>query len=346
MDARQPTRSITRGSRPTPPSPRPTAPATPRCACTVSGPIRPRTGSSTRRRATRRRSSAPGSARTAAGSSPPSSMAGRARTSTSRISRSPKPEWRPLVVGVDARYDVTVDGDRFFVWTNEGASRYRVFRVDPTHPARDQWKEVVAERPDATLEAVSVVGHRLSLGYLKDVVSHLELRDEDGKLVREIRAPDARVGLGPERRGRRRRRVLLVQLVHLSDRDLRDERQERRDVDVLQAQGPGGPVEVRGRAALRDEQGRDEDPVLRRAREGPREDGQHARDALRVRRLPGGADAGVLVVDLSRGSRTAASGRSPTSAAAASTARSGTGRGCATRSSTCSTTTSPSPRSS
>jgi prolyl oligopeptidase len=103
--------------------------------------------------------------------------------------RSPKPEWRPLVVGVDARYEVSVDGDRFFVWTNEGASRYRVFRVDPLHPARDQWKEIVPERADATLEAVTVVGHRLSLAYLKDVVSHLELRDEDGKLVREIALP-------------------------------------------------------------------------------------------------------------------------------------------------------------
>ena len=213
--------------------------------------------------------------------------------------RSPKPEWRPLVVGVDARYDVSVDGDRFFVWTNEGASRYRVFRVDPAHPARDQWKEIVPERADATLEAVTIVGHRLSLGYLKDVVSHLELRDEDGKLVREIELPDPRLGLGPERRGRRRRRLLLVQVVHVSDRDLRDERQERDDVDLLQAQGPGRPVEVRGRAALRDEQGRDEGALLRRARSGPGEDGQHARDALRLRRLPGGADACVLVVDLS-----------------------------------------------
>ncbi len=103
--------------------------------------------------------------------------------------RSGKPEWRPLVTGVDARYDVSVDGDRFFVWTNEGASQYRVFRVDPAHPARDQWKEIVPERPDATLEAVTIVGHHLSLGYLKDVVSHLELRDEDGKLVREVALP-------------------------------------------------------------------------------------------------------------------------------------------------------------
>ncbi len=101
----------------------------------------------------------------------------------------PKPEWRPLVVGTDARYDVSVDGDRFFVWTNEGAPKYRVFRVDPARPERAHWKEVVPERPDATLEAVTIVGHRLSLGYLKDVVSHVELHDEDGKLLREIALP-------------------------------------------------------------------------------------------------------------------------------------------------------------
>ncbi len=103
--------------------------------------------------------------------------------------RSARPEWRPLVVGKDARYDVSVDGDRFFVWTNEGAPKYRVFRVDPMHAEREKWTEIVPERPDATLEGLSIVGHRLSLGYLKDVVSQVELRDEDGKRVREIELP-------------------------------------------------------------------------------------------------------------------------------------------------------------
>jgi len=98
-------------------------------------------------------------------------------------------EWRPLVVGQDARYDVSVDGNRFFVRTNEGAPKYRVFRVDPAVPARDKWTEIVPERLDATLEGLGVVGHKLSLSYLKDVVSRLELRDENGVLVREIALP-------------------------------------------------------------------------------------------------------------------------------------------------------------
>jgi prolyl oligopeptidase len=103
--------------------------------------------------------------------------------------RSPRASWKPLVVGKDARYDVSVDGDRFFVWTNEDAPKYRVFRVDPAHPDRESWKEVVPQRTDATLESVGIVGHQLSLGYLKDVVTHLEVRDEDGKLVREVELP-------------------------------------------------------------------------------------------------------------------------------------------------------------
>jgi prolyl oligopeptidase len=103
--------------------------------------------------------------------------------------RDPKHSWRTLAIGKDARYDVSVDKDRFFVWTNEGAPRYHVFRVDPTHPERERWTEIVPERSDATLETVSVVGHDLSLGYLKDVVSRVEVRDEDGKLVRDVELP-------------------------------------------------------------------------------------------------------------------------------------------------------------
>jgi prolyl oligopeptidase len=102
------------------------------------------------------------------------------------------PRWVPLVVGQDARYDVSVDRGHFFVWTNEGAPKYRVFRVDPAHPDRDQWTEIVPERGDATLESLSIAGHRLTLSYLKDVVSQVEVRDQDGALVRSIDLP----GLG------------------------------------------------------------------------------------------------------------------------------------------------------
>jgi prolyl oligopeptidase len=100
-----------------------------------------------------------------------------------------KPKWQPLVVGQDAIYEVSVDRDRFFVHTNERAPKYRAFRVDPMHPARDAWTEIVPERKDATLQGMAIVGHSLVLDYLKDATSQAELRDEDGKPIRSIDLP-------------------------------------------------------------------------------------------------------------------------------------------------------------
>jgi prolyl oligopeptidase len=103
--------------------------------------------------------------------------------------RAAQPSWKPLMTGRDAIYFATVDRDRFFVRTNEGAPRYRIFRVDSAHTERDRWTEIIPERKDATLEGCSIVGHSLALSYLKDVVSQPELHDEDGKLVRSIALP-------------------------------------------------------------------------------------------------------------------------------------------------------------
>jgi prolyl oligopeptidase len=100
-----------------------------------------------------------------------------------------KRAWTDLAVGKDAIYRVDVDRGSFFVHTNEGAPKYRVFKVDPAKPARDQWKEIVPERSDATLEAAGIVGHALALYYLKDVVAYPEIHDEDGKLIRKTELP-------------------------------------------------------------------------------------------------------------------------------------------------------------
>jgi prolyl oligopeptidase len=102
------------------------------------------------------------------------------------------PKWLPLFVGKDARYEVNVDGNRFFVWTNDGAPNGRVLRVDPAHPEPRYWRELVAERKDAILQGLTVVGHHLALSYLKDIATVLELREEDGRRAREISLP----GLG------------------------------------------------------------------------------------------------------------------------------------------------------
>jgi prolyl oligopeptidase len=98
--------------------------------------------------------------------------------------------WTTLVSGKDAIYDLDVFRDRFYVATNEGAPNRRVFAVDPGHPARSAWREIVPERKNATLESANLVGGKLALVYLKDVLSQVEIRDLDGKLVRELPLPE------------------------------------------------------------------------------------------------------------------------------------------------------------
>ena len=107
-----------------------------------------------------------------------------------RDARSAGSPWTTLVSGQDSIYDLDVFRDRFYVNTNEGAPNRRVFAVDPAHPDRGSWREIIPERKDATLESASLVGGKLAVVYLKDVLSRVEIRDLDGKLARELPLPE------------------------------------------------------------------------------------------------------------------------------------------------------------
>jgi prolyl oligopeptidase len=98
-------------------------------------------------------------------------------------------EWQTLVAGVDALFDLKIWRDKFYVFTNDGAPKYRLFRVDPAKPARADWTEIVAEQKDATLEGVSIVGERLVLTYLRNAASEIEVHGLDGRLVRKVELP-------------------------------------------------------------------------------------------------------------------------------------------------------------
>ncbi|MEZ4403170.1 MAG: prolyl oligopeptidase family serine peptidase [Kofleriaceae bacterium] len=100
----------------------------------------------------------------------------------------PSAPWQALAVGIDANFDVTVWKDRFYVTTNDGAPRYRVFRVDPAKPARAAWQEIVPQTAD-TLEHAAIVGGKLVLTYLRDVASVIEIHELDGKLIRTVALP-------------------------------------------------------------------------------------------------------------------------------------------------------------
>jgi len=63
-----------------------------------------------------------------------------------------------------------------------------VVAIDPARPEPAAWRTVVAESED-TLDGLGVVGGALSLSYLHQASSRLELRDLDGGLLREVELP-------------------------------------------------------------------------------------------------------------------------------------------------------------
>ena len=97
-------------------------------------------------------------------------------------------KWTPLATKIDANFDLTIWRDQFYVTTNDGAPRYRVFKVDPRRPARAHWREIVREG-EATLESTSVVGEKLVLTYLRNAATEIEVHDLGGKLVRKLEVP-------------------------------------------------------------------------------------------------------------------------------------------------------------
>ncbi|MBA3541491.1 MAG: S9 family peptidase [Deltaproteobacteria bacterium] len=97
-------------------------------------------------------------------------------------------KWVTLIEKIDADFDVTVWRDQFYVKTNEGAPRYRVFKADPKQPARAAWKEIVAQNA-STLQSASIVGERLVLVYLRNAATEVEVHDLAGKAIRKVELP-------------------------------------------------------------------------------------------------------------------------------------------------------------
>ncbi len=101
-------------------------------------------------------------------------------------------DWRLLIQGKDAQYQVLEYHGAFYVVTDEGAPNKRIFKVDPAHPERANWVQVLAEDKDGTIQSADIVGGHLGVAYLKKVVSEIALFTLDGKPVRKVELP----GLG------------------------------------------------------------------------------------------------------------------------------------------------------
>ncbi len=98
-------------------------------------------------------------------------------------------EFKVLFSGFDFDYNViNVSGDKLLVNTNEDAPNHKIILVDPTNPKKENWKIIIAEKPEFIKESITI-GNKLLVNYLKDVTSRVYQFDYSGEMEREIVLP-------------------------------------------------------------------------------------------------------------------------------------------------------------
>jgi prolyl oligopeptidase len=95
---------------------------------------------------------------------------------------------QPIVNDTESVFFDQIEDGRAIVWTNWKAPKWHIYSVDLKHPARDQWKEIVPEG-ESSFESVALVGGKIYVQYVHNVVSQGKLFDLDGKPAGEIPLP-------------------------------------------------------------------------------------------------------------------------------------------------------------
>ena len=104
----------------------------------------------------------------------------------------PQKGLQTMVAGQSALYSFAeMEDETFYVLSNEGAPKNRLFAVDPRRPARKHWKVLLPELAE-TLESVTVTKSALVVQTLSDAASRLYLYSRQGQRKAAVALP----GLG------------------------------------------------------------------------------------------------------------------------------------------------------
>ncbi len=95
---------------------------------------------------------------------------------------------RPIIHGLDYRFVPENYDDDLYVLTDYQAENYRIVRFKLSDPAPEHWQTVVKEGKDP-ISQFSIVGGKLFVTGLHDVVSETRIFDLDGKQVGQIKYP-------------------------------------------------------------------------------------------------------------------------------------------------------------
>jgi len=106
---------------------------------------------------------------------------------------------REVIHGIDSRFTPVNYEDDLYVLTDYQADNYRVVKISIADPAPDKWRTIVPESKDA-ISDLSIVGGKLFVTGLHDVVTQTRIFNPDGKQVGAISYPT--LGSASEMRGR------------------------------------------------------------------------------------------------------------------------------------------------
>jgi len=102
--------------------------------------------------------------------------------------RIPDSPIREVIHGIDNRFYPENYGDDLYVQTDYQADRYRVVKLSLNHPSPQNWQTIVPEGHDAITE-FSIVGGKLFVTDLHDVVTQTKVYSLEGKYLTELHYP-------------------------------------------------------------------------------------------------------------------------------------------------------------
>lgn len=94
-----------------------------------------------------------------------------------------------LIDNFEHEYSFVGNDDQVLYFkTNVEAPNRRVIAIDLKKPARENWKQIIAETDNA-MDSVGIVGNMFVCSYLKDAKTQVKLHSMDGTFVREVEFP-------------------------------------------------------------------------------------------------------------------------------------------------------------
>ncbi len=94
-----------------------------------------------------------------------------------------------IAPGFDNEYEVIDNlGDQLLVKTNDDAPKWKLILIDPSDPAKENWKTIIPEQ-EQVLQSISLIGGKIVAEYMKNAASVAYIYDYDGTMTGELQLP-------------------------------------------------------------------------------------------------------------------------------------------------------------